>query len=321
MIPCFVVLNNKGGVGKTSISELIAELACVLKGKRVLLLDWDGQMNSTESYITVENVVGVGKMPKPHPFLDGYETDPELQSVFNHRSTITDLFEGKQILPYPTDFSPSDPEDYQSPRIDIIPGNSEGLKMLLESTPTELEHSPFKRLASVATTQIVETLIKFVTMPELEEMYDLVLIDSGPSESPLFTAALRSATHILCPYVPESKPMKGIEGLINSVLQAIERRRRGLDREEELVFLGLLPNMVDQRLNKHIENMQKAVDLAGDMHCPPGVVLRKLSDVTTYTDPYWERPEPKSLFKLPESNQARQDFVEVCEYFFDKARI
>lgn len=316
-----VILNNKGGVGKTSITQLVAEYACVLRNKRVLLLDWDGQMNTTESYISVEHVAGIGRLPLPHPELEDYDNDEELQALFNHRSTITDLFEGKQVLPYPTDFGPEDQDDYDSPRIDVIPGNSEGLKMLLESTPTELEHSPFHKLAEVTTSQIVDHLTAFVTMPDLEDLYDLVLIDSGPSESPLFTAALRSATHVICPYVPESKPMKGIEGLINSVLQAIERRRSGSDRPEPLNFLGLLPNMVDQRLNKHIENMQKAISLAGEMHCPAGVVLRKLSDVTTFTDSYWERPEPKTLFKLPKSNQAQQDFIEVCDYLFEKAGI
>lgn len=317
-VPCFTILNNKGGVGKTTLSILIAEYCYYILGKRVIILDWDGQLNLTKTYIQTEKVPGAGTMPIMHPELvNAAKSDPSIHETFNLRSTITDIFENKDVYPYPTPLE-ADPNDTMAPRVDVICGSQQGIKLLLESTPTEMRDSPFAHLAGVNTDAIIKHLVEFCAMPEFKESCDLIIIDSGPSDSPLFEAALRAATHVVCPYIPEQKSVSGIEGLLDSLNRAKKARLVSGDRPEPLKLVGLLPNMVDMRVNKHIDLMNETREATGVHHFPAGVVLRRLNSYTTYTDNYNDRPAPKSIFALKEDDNARQDAMAVMEHMMSQ---
>lgn len=314
-VPCYTVLNNKGGVGKTTLASLSAEYACINHRKRVLLLDWDGQMNLTKSYVGVETVPGWGRLPVPNPIVAAMAAeDPSTLDVYNLRSTITDIFEAnKCVMPYPTRFCYGDPDDVACPRIDIVAGNYMGIKYLLESSPTEMKNSPYHRLAEIGSDQIIQHLVDFVSDPALAEQYDLVIIDTGPSDSPLFNAALNAATHVFCPYIPESKSVSGIEALIDAVKTAMQNRVIYKYRPEKLRLLGIAPNIVDSRSADHIQCIARAMEDAGSFHLDEGIWLRRLTAYRTLTDDVDRRPKPYSIFHEKPSNPARRD----AETFFE----
>lgn len=317
-LPCFTGLNNKGGVGKTTIDSMAAEYACIVKRKRVLLLDWDGQMNLTKSYIGVETVPGWGRLPLPNPVVVAMaKEDPSVLDVYEERSTITDIFTGKAVMPYPTRFCYGDPDDIATPRIDIVAGNAVGIRYLLESSPTEMRASPYAQLADVGSAQIIQHLVDFVSDPQLAELYDLVIIDTGPSESPLFTAALNASTHVFCPYQPESKSVSGIEALVDALRNAMENRAKFKYRPEPLKLLGIAPNMVDTRSSDHMECIARAIDDAGSYHLEDGFWLRRLTAYRTFTDDVERRPKPFSIFHEKPSNPARKDAEAFFERLFD----
>jgi len=314
-VPCFCILNNKGGVGKTTLASLSAEYASLIQNKRVLLLDWDGQMNLTKSYIGVETVPGWGRLPVPNPIVRTMaQDDPDTLSIYEERSTVTDIFQDKSVMPYPTRFCKGDPDDTDTPRIDIVAGNAMGIKLLLESSPTELRESPYKRLADVNTAQIIQCFVDFVSDPSLSEQYDLVIVDTGPSDSPLFSAALNAATHVLCPYVPESKSVSGIEALVDAVKTAMINRVTHQYRPEQLKLIGIAPNMVDSRSADHLDCIARAMEEAGEYHLDEGLWLRRLTAYRTLTDDVERRSKPYSVFLDKPSNPARRD----AEAFFER---
>ena len=48
------VVNNKGGVGKTTTSRILAEYFSIVKNERVLALDMDPQANFSNRYLKME---------------------------------------------------------------------------------------------------------------------------------------------------------------------------------------------------------------------------------------------------------------------------
>ena len=96
-LPVLAVLNQKGGVGKTTVSSVLAEYASVKLGLRVLVVDLDMQCNSSDYWVGMEPAPTAtgGQLPPRHPDYDG---DPEIEE----RSSVADTFFGKASLPYPT---------------------------------------------------------------------------------------------------------------------------------------------------------------------------------------------------------------------------
>lgn len=260
-------------------------------------------------------VPGIGKLPMDHPDLieDFKEAQANgIQLPYNLRSTITDIFDrdNKAPVPYPTAFN----EDTCSGGyIDVVAGNQGAFKMILESSPVELQSSPFASLAQLTTPKLVELLVRFVTLPDIKENYDLIIIDPGPSESPLFTAALRAATHVVSPYEPEDKSMEGAAGLIDNVMTAMERRLASMDRKEPLKYIGMVPNSVRHN-NEHLSNIVKAQELAGKYHFPEHILVRQIVDISRLTKPYDDRPKPKSVARLKKTDLAYEDLSLLSEY-------
>ena len=164
------LINMKGGVGKSTLAANLAwEIATPPWNKRVLVIDIDPQFNCSQYLMGV------------HP----------MEAMLSSETpTIWDVFEQLTAVPgRPT--SPLDPNDavvsvYSSSRagsIHLMPSRLE-LSQTLRN-PTGKEH-----LLSQAVSQ-------------LENDYDLVVIDCAPTESILTTAAYLVADHILVPVRPE----------------------------------------------------------------------------------------------------------------------
>jgi chromosome partitioning protein len=316
VIPVIAVSNNKGGVGKSTITCILAEGGFFQRGLRVAVIDWDGQLNFCEKYIGTEYVTGVGKMPVENPLVNELiDNNDPLCRLFEKRSTITDIFNGKEVMPYPTQFCES--EDSEA-LIDIIASSAPAIEALLESTPVSDDANPYSYLARFNTKDVVDHLVRFCSDQSLAESYDVIFIDCGPSISPLFKAALRAATHVICPYQPEDASVSGINGLINKVTEAMGERGKAGERSEPLKLLGFFPNSVISNNSSNYDEIARVMDITGDLHAPENILIRRLKAINEYTGPYDKRPPKKSLFKLPPSSSARQDVDPLVSFVFDK---
>ena len=106
-----VPTNNKGGVGKTKVSVLLAEYFARFHNQRVLAIDFDPQCNFSHHFLKmkIDPSYPDGMMPPLHP---DYESQNFANDEWDGRSSIADIFFGDGVVPYPTHF----------PNLDIAPG-------------------------------------------------------------------------------------------------------------------------------------------------------------------------------------------------------
>ncbi|MAZ86062.1 MAG: hypothetical protein CL693_00240 [Cellvibrionaceae bacterium] len=313
-IPAILFLNNKGGVAKTTDSSLTAENLCLTKGKRVLLIDFDGQMNLTMYWVGVDHNEDDELIPPRHPDYD--PSDEYDQEHLTERSNICDIFHGRQVLPHSTFLGPDDPEDITSPRVDIVAGSREGMRDILQNLNKSglTDKSTGQVLETTNAGKLISQLGKFCSNPALAEQYDVIIIDSGPTETPLFSAAIQAATHVISPYKPEEFSIMGTSTLINAIRKA---RLNRIGREEEINFLGLLPCLVDLgRDGSHEETItQVRNDFAGD-HFPEGMMITNTTAISSRQKKTSKKPD--SVFSLPPSHKVRKRCDPVFQHIHDE---
>ena len=188
------VINMKGGVGKSTLCVNLAwHYAAMMKwSKRVLLVDLDPQFNASQYLLGAPR----------------YEKD-----IFKAgRPTVWDIFEQASRAPglKSSGRSISDAV-YPSltftngTKIDLVPSQLE-LSYTLKN-PSSKEH----------------LLSNFLS--DVENDYDLIIIDCAPTESVLTTAAYMSADQILIPVKPEFLSTIGLP-LIQQSLSEFSRLYR-----------------------------------------------------------------------------------------------
>ncbi len=89
-VQVLMVGNNKGGVGKSTISAFLADYFANSKGKKVLLIDIDPQANLSSSFLNMQ----------PTANGSGYEP-PMLEGKI---SSVIDIMDGLETQIYPTSF-------------------------------------------------------------------------------------------------------------------------------------------------------------------------------------------------------------------------
>lgn len=280
-------VNNKGGVGKTKITTLIAEYISSVLNKRVLAIDLDPQCNFSQRYLKMEIDPSAkeGLMPPIHP---DYDPNDEEDSDWDGRSSIADIFFGRPVIPYPT----------RIPNLDIAPGHAEQLLTAEAVRKNEVVD------------KIHNQLKIFLNMPEVQEEYDVVVIDTAPSKGPLTVSIIKAATHIIIPSVMETQPIQGIYGMLQLWMQESLSR----SKEKPLELIGILPNMFkNTSLHQDMLQSLKDNDAVGKYVMP-----MKLGQRIVFAELDSEEANPKSIFDLPTSNIAKQEALEMCKFVEEK---
>ena len=177
------VANRKGGVGKSTVSVMLAQAFAIWGGKRVLMIDLDSQCNASLILIG-----GQG-------WRAAREADKTIADFFY------DLFDGV----------PAKPRDYlipnvgdvhdltgKAPRISLLPGS-----LLLEDIQGELfvrqsrESSDPNVVANRVRGRIENLLRRYGAS------YDLVVLDCPPGLSLAALAALKTADKVIVPFKPD----------------------------------------------------------------------------------------------------------------------
>lgn len=212
-----VVANNKGGVGKSLISQLISTYLAFKKNKRGLTCDFDPQGNMSFRFLKDTRIRDMSNYRPPiHP-----EYDPsDQEDDWNGKSSALNMWTASPVVPYPTDLE----------NLDILPSDASLIRGI----------EGFEYSASLE--EIVQRPYDFFSMDDfLECGYDFVLIDTPPAKGPLTQAAIRAATHVLIPFELSNKSLQGLAGMVDLVNR--QNVHRPINNQTKIV--GLLKNKVD----------------------------------------------------------------------------
>ncbi|MFA5960489.1 MAG: ParA family protein [Tatlockia sp.] len=212
-----VVANNKGGVGKSLISQLVSTYLAFKKGKKGIVLDFDPQGNMSYRFLRDTRIRDMSSYRPPiHP--DYNPADPD--EDWNGISSALDMWTSNPVVPYPTDL----------PNLDILPSNASLIK--------DIEGFEYSNTLE----EIVQRPYDFFNMDDFIECgYDFVLIDTPPAKGPLTQGAIRAATHVLIPLELSNKSLQGLAGMVDLV----NRQNVNKPIHDQAKIIGLLKNKVD----------------------------------------------------------------------------
>lgn len=285
MAKILVCATNKGGEGKTTTSINLAEYASYILKKKVLVIDLDPQANLSGRYIEMDYDTAnkSGKIPPLHPDYDTNEDDN-----WEGRSSIANIFYGEEVVPYPTSI----------PTLDLLPSHSQKLLEAEAVTKNEVLEKVHMQLKH------------FLSLPELQTSYDLVIIDTPPSKGPLTIAAIKAATDLIIPAQMEQFSIEGIYGMLQLWKQESYKR----NRENPISLVGILPNKYrDINLHKEFLKGLRSMKGIGSYVLPHPIKVRAV-----YSEILVDNAKPRSVFELKENHIARQECELICKLIMEK---
>lgn len=280
-------VNNKGGVGKTTCSKIMAEYLSKVRKMSVLGIDFDPQCNFSHQYLHMEidPVAPEGLIPPIHP---DYNPDDPQDADWEGRSSIAEIFYGQGVVPYPTYIE----------NLDIAPGHADRLLAAESVRKSEVVEKIHKQLAN------------FLDSEDVRSTYDVVIIDTAPSKGPLTISVMKAATDIVIPSVMEEQPVQGIYGMLQLWMQESLSR----EKSRPLNLVGILPNMFKQtRLHK---------DLLHSLRDNPAInryiLPVKLNQRIVYAEIDAEEANPRSIFDFPDDHIAKREALEAYQYITER---
>jgi len=279
-----VTVQNKGGVGKTTVCRLLSEYL-TLQGKRVLGIDLDSQCNFSRRFLTmdIDSTDPDGIMPPIHPDFNDEDVD------WDGRSSSADIYFSGGVLPYPTNIQ----------GMQILPGNGSQLRSVELVRSDEVKEKVHDRLNV------------FLSQKDVQDLYDVVIVDTSPSKGPLTISAMRAATHIIIPTTMEPQTIEGLHGMLQLWRRETKKRKKG----DELKIIGILTNMFRKGVALH-EGLYQT--LATD----PGIVDLllpiKLGQRIAFAEADHHMANPQSVFNLSEKDPARVEAEVICKYITEK---
>lgn len=276
---------NKGGEGKTTMSIMLAEYAALVMKKRVLAIDLDPQANFSKYYLdlTYDPVYKGGKVPPRHP-----EYDATSDVDWDGRSSIANIFYGEEVIPYPTDFN----------KIEMLPAHSSKLQEAEAVTRNEVLEKVHLQLK------------RFVQLPDVQNEYDLIVLDTPPSKGPLTIAAIKACTDMVIPSQMEEDSIDGIYGM----MQLWKQETYARSSDDPINLAGILANRVrDVSLHKNFYDQLKSLESTRDY-----VLDVKIKERVIYGELRVKEDRPKSVFELPNDHIARKECELVCKNIMER---
>lgn len=241
---CISIFNNKGGVGKTTLTFHFAH-ALALLGKKVLVVDLDPQCNFTIMSMPDSKIYSLWDAEQP--YISDYESFESLSISARTRilnSTRSIHFLLKSAEDGLTDFEETPPPYKMAPRIDLIPG-----RLTLHSFEDKLGERWANAYKSDPLAVRTITQIRTISKRYAEENdYDYVIFDTSPSLGMLNRVILSGADGFIIPCLPDKFSLYGVKNIgdalrrwkteFDTILQLQSNSRRKLFPEHFVNFLG-----------------------------------------------------------------------------------
>ncbi|MDE2668021.1 MAG: ParA family protein [Chloroflexota bacterium] len=218
------LINMKGGVGKSTLAVNLAwEMATEPWHKSVLVVDLDPQFNCSQYLVGADRIETI---------------------ISDGRPTVWDIFEQLTVVPG----RPSTRIAATDAVINVYRRRNRGV---IDLIPSRLELAQSLRNPT-GKDQLLKQAID-----ELENAYDVVIIDCAPTESMLTTAAYLVADYLLIPVRPEFLSTIGLP-LLEQSLNDFSARYAG--REPEV--LGLVFNAISGYAPEEVTSRTEVQQLA-----------------------------------------------------------
>jgi chromosome partitioning protein len=284
-----VIGNNKGGIGKTFISKSLAEYAAIIQRKKVLLIDLDPQTNLSRRYLDME-ILDDGShdyIPPLHPDYINDVSQKDDDDDWDGYSDAANIWLKGFAIPYPTRYE----------NLEIIPSHAHKLQNI-ELVKKQDVHE-----------EVVRWLRKFLLLDEIQNSYELVIIDTRPSKGPLVQAALQASTHLLIPSEMEAPSVEGLHGMLS--VRTMTNLHRS--KKDQLKLVGILPNKFKTGVRIHDEFLDI---LRNDQQIGPSVLPVLINDWVGYKESMLFRAD--SIFEKPSSDKHRKQLESVGELVFKR---
>lgn len=285
MAKIIVNATHKGGEGKTTNSIMLAEYSAMILGLKTLIIDMDPQANFSGRYIKMEYDPAYkgGKIPGFHP-----DYEPNVDKDWDGRSSIANIFYGEEVVPYPTSIK----------NLELLPAHSIKLQEAEAVTKNEVLEKVHLQLK------------RFLDIKEIQNNYDIIIIDTPPSKGPLTIAAIKAATHLVIPAQMEQFSIEGIFGM----LQLWKQETYSRVKNNPLKLIGILPNQVrDINLHKNFRE-----DLSTKREIGSYVMPHTIKKRAIYTEILVENANPRSIFELSKNDVARREYESACQYIMER---
>ena len=243
-----VVFNQKGGVGKSSITVNLAAISAH-QGYKTLVIDLDPQANSSQYLLGDDATYSVDK-PALEPNIENYFEDVlgNNQSKGLIGSAIGNILKtrAKGLQSYV----------HQSPfkNLDVIPA-SPSLGELAHALETK--HKIYKLRDAIG---------------QLEGQYERIYIDTPPAFNFFTLSALIAADRVLIPFDCDVFSKRALHSLIENIIETQD------DHNDKLQIEGIIVNQfqAQAKLPKEVVEQLKAEGLPVlDNMLPPSVLMKE----------------------------------------------
>lgn len=138
--------------------------------------------------------------------------------------------------------------------------------------------------------------------------FDVCLIDTPPSLSVAMTAAVLSADYMLSPIEMEAYSLQGMQKMV-AVIQNLRKQNPGLR------FLGMVPNKVDGRKPRHVNNLATLRKAYPQLVLPFAIGARdSIAEALGEKRPVWK-------IKKTAARDATKEVRALADYVFKKMEI
>lgn len=198
----FTLLNEKGGVAKTTLAITLAA-AAARDGRRVLIIDSDPQATGTIAL--------------------GHKKQPGFYNLIQRGDAWGDLLlqvDDERIAPH------------VHGSMFLLPGNVETRNLSVDDAGLLLDR-----------------------FEELENHFDLIVIDTAPTPSLIHILIYAATSHIVYPTQLESFSVDGIAASLKNLKRYTQYRQvNGLP---EITPVGIVPTMTNLNTNEHTANLNE----------------------------------------------------------------